>query len=104
MIYLFFSVGAITAALNYYRANSSFICEPPKEKDDGANGMFILGQRDIAISLAACVVMATEYPKLRFEVIPNANHFVHQDAPNATNALIRDFLGPASNYKVETLT
>ena len=66
--------------------------------------MFILGQRDIAISPAACIVMATEYAKLRFEVIPNANHFVHQDAPKATNALIRDFLGPASNYKIEILT
>lgn len=66
--------------------------------------MFILGQREIGISHAACIVMANEYPKLRVEVIPDANHFVHQDAPNATNALIRDFLGPASKYTVETLT
>ncbi|XP_055296508.1 epoxide hydrolase 1-like [Sitodiplosis mosellana] len=102
--YVFSKSGAITAALNYYRANSSFICEPAREKDDGAKGMFILGQRDAAISHAACIVMANECPKLRVEVIPGANHFVHQDAPKATNTLIHDFLGPASNYKVETLT
>lgn len=95
--------GALTAAINYYRANSSFASEPVKGKDNGSDGMFILGQRDAYISLAACIVMANEYPKLTLEVIPNANHFVHQDAPEAINSLIRKFLGSVSNFVVEKL-
>lgn len=101
---LSYFLGAFTAAINYYRANSSFVCAQAGRKDDGTNGMFILGQRDSYISHAAFILMANEYPKLNVEVIPGANHFVHQDASIATNKLIRNFLGPISNYKVETLT
>lgn len=57
-----------------------------------------MGQRDKYISHAACIVMANEYPQLRIEVIPNANHFVHQNASVTANALIRSFLGPVSKY------
>lgn len=58
--------------------------------------MFILGQKDTQISHAVFIMVAKEYPKLRVEVIPNANHFVHQDAPFATNKLIREFLSTKS--------
>lgn len=96
--------GALTAGINYYRANSSFLSVPKEQNNDGFDGMFILGQNDAFISHACCIVMANEYPKLRIEVIPGANHFVHQDAPEATNALLHNFLGPALNYTVETLS
>lgn len=70
--------------------------------DGGNNGMFVLGQNELYISHESVIAMSNEYPKLRVEIIPGANHFVHQDAPNETNALLRNFLGLASNYKVET--
>lgn len=98
-----FSSGALTAALNYYRANTSLATERTECKDDGSDGLFILGQRDTYVSHAACIVMATEYPKLEIEVIPNANHFVHQDAPEQINSLIRTFLGSPLNYAIEKL-
>lgn len=100
---MIFISGALTAGINYYRANSSFLSEPKKQSDDGSDGMFILGQKDAYISHANIILMAKQYPKLRVEVIPGANHFVHQDAPEVTNELLRDFFGPASNYTVETL-
>lgn len=88
--------------MNYFRANVTLIGHPKALKTDGSNllcnGMFIMGQRDKYISHAACIVMANEYPQLRVEVIPKANHFVHQNAPDTINALIRSFLGPVSNY------
>ncbi|XP_031628443.1 epoxide hydrolase 3-like [Contarinia nasturtii] len=101
--YVFSKKYASTAAINHYRANSSFVSKKEERHDDGSKGMFILGQRDPYISHAAIIMMANKYQKLRVEVIPDANHFVHQDASNATNKLIRDFLGPASNYEVETV-
>lgn len=54
--------------------------------------MFILGQRDKLISQAACILLTNRFPKLRVEIIPNANHFMHQVAPKATNEMIRHFL------------
>lgn len=84
--------GALTAGINYFRANSTFLNHSQRKRIDGSDGMFIMGQKDSYISHAACIIMSNEYPKLRVEVIPNSNHFVHQDAPTATNALIREFL------------
>lgn len=95
--------GALTAQLNYYRANSTFVRESTENLDDGKDGMFILGDKELYVSPIAITRMSNEYPKLRVEVIPGANHFVHQDAPKQTNALLRDFFGSASNYKVETI-
>lgn len=89
--------------LNYYRTNSTFISRPETLKITGSDGMFILGQRDIAISQKSCVVIAKKYPKIRVEIMPNAIHFLHQDAPKAVNNLIREFLGPTSKYSVETV-
>lgn len=85
-------LGALSAGINYFRANSSFFNHPIRNQIDGSDGMFILGQKEPFISHAPCIVLSNDYPKLRVEVIPNANHFVQQDAPSATNTLIREFL------------
>lgn len=63
--------------------------------------MYILRQQDVAVSQMARIMVARKYPKLRVETIPNANHFLHQDAPDATNVLLRNFLESASNYTVK---
>lgn len=65
--------------------------------------MFILGENDNAVSPEALQATAKEYPKIRNEVVANANHFVQEHAPKATNALLRDFLGPANRYSVQKL-
>lgn len=90
--YVYSKNGALTAGINYFRANSTFISHSKRNQIDGSDGMFIMGQLESNISHAACIVMSNDYPKLRVEVIQNANHFVHQDAPLTTNALIREFL------------
>lgn len=64
-----------------------------------------MGQRDYYNSAQVfCTEMAVEYPKLRVEVIPNANHFVQQDKPEAINSLIREFLGSPAKYAIEKFT
>lgn len=93
--------GALTAGLNYYRANISVKngkLDFPEINDglDGNSGMFILGGKDPYISQLSLNATAKQYPKMRVKVIPNAGHFLHQDEPTITNNLIRDFLGRAS--------
>lgn len=96
------SKGALTAGLNYYRANISLKngkLELSEIDDalDGNNGMFILGGKDPYISQQSLNATAKQYPKMRVMVIPNAGHFLHQDEPKIVNKLIREFLGPASH-------
>lgn len=97
-----FTKDGFTGGINYYRANLTYF---PKEGNgkigDGDGGLFIMGQRDKYISQASCILMADFYPKLQVEVVPNANHFVQQDAPHQVNKLMKDFLGDASGYAVE---
>lgn len=65
--------------------------------------MFVLGERDKYISPKALKLTIKEYPKMRVEFVPNASHFLQHHAATATNALIRDFLGPASDFSIQTL-
>lgn len=89
--------------MNYYRANFSYF---PTESDadklgDGDGGLFIYAQDDKYISQESCTVIAKLYPKMHIEIVPNANHFVQQDAPQRVNELIRRFIGDANNYSTE---
>lgn len=72
-----------------------------KETLDGSDGMFVLGEHEKYISLKSLQLAAKQYPKMRVETVPNANHFLHQDNPKGTNELLWNFIGPASNYPVE---
>ncbi|XP_037037292.1 epoxide hydrolase 4-like [Bradysia coprophila] len=100
--YVFSQPGALTAGLNYYRANISLekgkldFVEIDGDNDDldGKNGMYILGGKDPYISQLSLNATAKEYPKMRVTVIPNAGHFLQQDESEITNNLIREFLGP----------
>lgn len=101
--------GAFTAGIDYYRANFSYSRTNDDRnggntqgKHDGSNGMFVLGEYDKYISSKSLTMCAKEYPKMRVEVISKTSHFVQHQAPTATNDLIRDFLGPASNFPIQT--
>ncbi|XP_037042909.1 epoxide hydrolase 4-like [Bradysia coprophila] len=100
--YVFSKPGALTAGLNYYRANISpnngqmnFVQEVGGDADDGldgTDGMFILGGKDPYVSQDSLNATTKQYPKMCVKGIPNAGHFLHQDEPEITNNLIRDFL------------
>lgn len=74
---------------------------PKKLENDGSDGLYLLGEGDLYISQQSIEVIRELYPKGRAEVVPGANHFVQQDAPQITNRLLWDFIGAASQYKVE---
>lgn len=65
--------------------------------------MFVLGQLDRYVSHATCIILANTYPNLKVEMLPNVNHFVQQNSPLKTNALIREFLGDSASYATEVL-
>lgn len=104
--YIFSQPGALTAGLNYYRANISLKNGKLEISNLGnddfnalnySNGMFILGGKDPYISQQSLNATAEVYPRMSVRVIPSAGHFLHQDEPKITNKLIRDFLGPAKH-------
>lgn len=91
--YTFSQPGALTPPINYYRANlRHFDGVRPAKPDRFAPGLYILGEKDIYISRSSGAALQRSFEDLSFEVVPGANHFVQQDAPDATNALMRRFL------------
>jgi len=89
--------GALTAALNYYRANmppASWLRDPPDPPPVPAPTMIIWGEADaymdtILLERSAATVTGP----LRVERLPGVSHWVQQEAPDRVNALLIDFLG-----------
>lgn len=89
--------GALTAAINYYRANLKNLFKPLSENRNDARirvpTLFIYGERDFAV-LPATVkgvgsVIDAEYREVR---IATAGHWVQQEAAREVNDELRDFI------------
>jgi epoxide hydrolase 4 len=88
--------GALTAALNYYRANmppAALLREPPEPPEITVPTMIIWGEADAYMSIELLErSAATVTGPLRIERLPGVSHWVQQEAPEAVNALLVDFL------------
>ena len=88
--------GALTAALNYYRANmppASWLREPPDPPDVTVPTLIIWGEGDaymdpVLLERSAATVTGP----LRVERLPGVSHWVQQESPDTVNALLLDFL------------
>jgi len=88
--------GALTAALNYYRANmppASWLRDPPDPPPVAAPTMIIWGEADaymdpVLLERSAATVTGP----LRIERLPGVSHWVQQEVPDRVNALLLDFL------------
>ncbi|MBS2027415.1 MAG: alpha/beta hydrolase [Deltaproteobacteria bacterium] len=84
--------GAATGALNWYRAAFRYpkvnLKLPPAERPT----MLIWGERDTALGLELLEGLEPFARDLRIERIPNASHWVQQDAPEEVNKLLLQFL------------
>lgn len=88
--------GAATAMLNWYRAarlrgarrvDASRVIEVPT--------LLVWGEDDVALDVA-CLDGTERYVRdLTLRRLPGVSHWVQQDAPQAVNRLLRDFLGPS---------
>jgi len=91
--YTFSKTGALTGPINYYRANLITLNAPKFTKPTASvPGLYILGERDMYVSKETGPLLQNQFENLQFKVIKDANHFVQQDAPEATNELMREFL------------
>lgn len=97
--------GALTSSIDLYRANLPYFGTPPPSilANEGADGLFVLGQLDQYISHSSCILLSQLYPKMHVEVVPNVNHYLQQNDPVYVNALIKKFLGEPTDYAVELL-
>ncbi len=92
--------GALTAAVNYYRANVFERLFARKEAGAeprliGVPTLFIFGEQDFAILPRSVRGLnkhiAAEYREVR---IPDSGHWVQNEAPDEVNAALLDFLAP----------
>lgn len=88
--------GALTAALNYYRANippASWLRPPPDLPPVEVPTMIIWGQADSNMSDMLLEQSMTKVSgPLRVERLPGVSHWVQQEAPDRVNPLLVDFL------------
>ena len=86
--------GALTAALNYYRA--LFRQNPLKARAllrrIETPVMVIWGERDRFLGKELAEPDPTWVPNLRVERLPDASHFVAEDRPDEVNTLLIEFL------------
>ncbi len=92
--YTFSQEGALTAPLNYYRANARFLnpTKPLKRPTEFSKGLYMLGEQEKYISMDSGQLQQKYSDNLQFKVIKGASHFCQQDAPEEINRLIREFL------------
>jgi epoxide hydrolase 4 len=84
---------AATAALNWYRA-LRLKDRPLKNKEIGKDVLVIWGLRDKALGPECLEGLEQFVPRVRIERVPDAGHFIQQEAPNVVNAmLLRELTG-----------
>ena len=86
--------GAMTAMLNYYRA----LLRLPDRSNIGdgmvdVETLVIWGENDLALDIHLLDGMEQWVPHLTLHRLPAISHWVQQDAPDAVNALLVDWLG-----------
>jgi pimeloyl-ACP methyl ester carboxylesterase len=92
--------GALTAALNWYRANmppAAWLREPPDPPEVTVPTLIIWGEADsnmgpVLLERSAATVTGP----LRIERLPGVSHWVPEEAPERVNALLVEFLGGLS--------
>ena len=85
--------GALTAAINYYRALFRYPSETRALlKKVETPTLVIWGEKDVFLSPELAEPSALWVPNLRVERLPDASHWVAEDRPERVNALLLDFL------------
>jgi pimeloyl-ACP methyl ester carboxylesterase len=86
--------GALTAALNYYRAALRHRPRHAARENAPINVPVLLvwGERDAYLSVRLTEGLSAWVPNLRVVRIPDASHWVQNDVPERVNRLMIDFL------------
>lgn len=90
--------GALTAALDYYRANARPGAMGAARGKVTTDTMVIWGERDPALSTVLLDGLQRYVPRLCVHRIPDAGHWVQNEVPAEVNRLLLGFLGrPAAS-------
>jgi pimeloyl-ACP methyl ester carboxylesterase len=84
--------GALTAALNYYRANARSVRTVPARTAVDAETLVIWGERDPALSTILLDDITTVAPRARVHRFTDVGHWVQNEAPGTVNELLIEFL------------
>jgi len=85
--------GALTAALNYYRALLRYPSELRRDNRPIATPtLLIWGEGDRYLGVGMTEGLGKWVPNLRVAKIPDASHWVQNDAPERVNTLLLDLL------------
>jgi pimeloyl-ACP methyl ester carboxylesterase len=86
--------GALTAALNYYRAalRRGWRRDPRLEQPLRLPSVVIWGERDAYLSPRLLDGLDRWVPEVRIERLPGISHWVQNDAPEQVNRLLLEFL------------
>jgi epoxide hydrolase 4 len=87
--------GALTAALHYYRALARYPLELRRgNRPIATKTLLIWGERDRYLGVGMTEGLAKWVPNLQVARIPDASHWVQNDAPAIVNTLLLEFLRP----------
>jgi epoxide hydrolase 4 len=90
--------GALTAALNYYRANALSVRRSVRRRGPlRAETLVIWGERDPALTTRLLHGLQAVAPRVRIQRIPDAGHWVQHEAAATANRALIDFLGAAAS-------
>ena len=94
--------GALTAALNYYRAFLRYRAKGTVHEDVSINVPVLLlwGERDSYLSLRLTEGLSAWVPNLRVIRFPDVSHWIQNDAPERVTRLMVDFLRDASPSRI----
>ncbi len=84
--------GALTAMINYYRANNRAIFAEPVVPITVPT-LMIWGEEDRALDIALTEGYAPLVADFELRRLPGVSHWVQQEAPGAVNAAMLDWLG-----------
>jgi pimeloyl-ACP methyl ester carboxylesterase len=93
--------GALTAALNYYRASMRYRSQRAARNDLPINVPVLLlwGERDSYLSPRLTDGLSAWVPNLRVVRFPDVSHWIQNDVPERVNRLMIDFLHDFSETK-----
>jgi epoxide hydrolase 4 len=84
--------GALTAAINWYRAAFRRRRRPVEDRPCDTPTLVIWGEKDRYLGPRLTLGLEQWSPNVRVERIADASHWIQNDAPEAVNALIIEFL------------
>jgi len=87
--------GAATAAINWYRAAPRYVLTRARLPNGGrvsAPTLLIWGAHDAALDIGQTEGLERWVSNLTVRILPDASHWVQQDAPDMVNRYLLDFL------------